>query len=561
MKEETNDQLRTTPPAMLRCITQFGVMCNKAEVLLAPKDGIETVQGEALKKSSELWFMHGAYYDLSLFMKNHPGGEGVLKMTQGLEDVTALFESYHALANIVTIKEMMEQYRYKGAVHDDMLDRFPSKDMASQAKHRAPLDFTFAADGFYNTLRNRVKTHFLQREAGTAFKNVSEKIDLGKVSVARMTKVTKAWYSKELLIMALYTPCFLTMLGVDFGIGKLTGWDLSIWGWGMAARMVAGLCAGWLLQAFSFCTLHDASHYGLFSRRPALTEALSRVCNAWTLWNHASWSAHHVYGHHSFTGDAHRDPDIIHARPFIRKNIMTPILEYARYFLDWQHIAAPVFFLLIPGQTIGQTLSYYCGVRQGYIWRCPVGDHVIRDMPLYEKLTYILSIGAHFYGGSFFASASYFMGCSVLYHICIAPDHDTFESAVLNCVDRHEVTGMPGNKDEALKDWGTIQVRHSGNFCTSSSLWTQMCGGINFQIEHHLFPSMSHMHYHHIAPIVRTVCREFNVPYVSHPTLWSAYRSYLMNLKFCGANDNSDPAVTRAAIASLEATGLDVSER
>lgn len=58
-----------------------------------------------------------------------------------------------------------------------------------------------------------------------------------------------------------------------------------------------------------------------------------------------------------------------------------------------------------------------------------------------------------------------------------------------------------------------IQVRHSGNFSTKSFLVTQLMGGINYQIEHHLFPSMSHMLYQEIAPIVKATCRDFNIPY------------------------------------------------
>ncbi|CAM9734059.1 unnamed protein product, partial [Choristocarpus tenellus] len=58
-------------------------------------------------------------------------------------------------------------------------------------------------------------------------------------------------------------------------------------------------------------------------------------------------------------------------------------------------------------------------------------------------------------------------------------------------------------------------------------------GGINYQIEHHLFPSMSHMHYQDIAPIVQATCDDFGVPYSFHPTLWSAYISFLKNMKHC----------------------------
>ncbi|KAG5177127.1 hypothetical protein JKP88DRAFT_150961, partial [Tribonema minus] len=55
-------------------------------------------------------------------------------------------------------------------------------------------------------------------------------------------------------------------------------------------------------------------------------------------------------------------------------------------------------------------------------------------------------------------------------------------------------------------------------------------GGINYQIEHHLFPSMCHMHYARVAPVVRATCAEFAIPYSAHDTLWSAYASYLRSL-------------------------------
>ena len=54
-----------------------------------------------------------------------------------------------------------------------------------------------------------------------------------------------------------------------------------------------------------------------------------------------------------------------------------------------------------------------------------------------------------------------------------------------------------------------------------------MFGGINYQIEHHLFPNMSSVHYPTIAPVVREFCRENNIPYVHHATIWSAYKSFI----------------------------------
>ena len=50
-------------------------------------------------------------------------------------------------------------------------------------------------------------------------------------------------------------------------------------------------------------------------------------------------------------------------------------------------------------------------------------------------------------------------------------------------------------------------------------------GGINYQIEHHLFPTICHVHFEEIKPIVKDTCKEFNIPYVEHYSIYSALKS------------------------------------
>lgn len=66
------------------------------------------------------------------------------------------------------------------------------------------------------------------------------------------------WYLKEILIVGVYVPLLVYMLGFDiFGLGVFLS---GAW----ARRAVVAFSAGAVLQSFSFCTLHDASHYGLW---------------------------------------------------------------------------------------------------------------------------------------------------------------------------------------------------------------------------------------------------------------------------------------------------------
>jgi linoleoyl-CoA desaturase len=100
---------------------------------------------------------------------------------------------------------------------------------------------------------------------------------------------------------------------------------------------------------------------------------------------------------------------------------------------------------------------------------------------------------------------------NVLYFINIIGDHYLYET--------HE------NKYDG-NNWALRQIRNSGNFANNNFLWTLFFGGINHQIEHHLFPGMSNFHYCSVAPIVRSFCLERNIPYVSLEGMNDVFKSF-----------------------------------
>ncbi|MBX9851897.1 MAG: fatty acid desaturase [Cytophagaceae bacterium] len=61
-----------------------------------------------------------------------------------------------------------------------------------------------------------------------------------------------------------------------------------------------------------------------------------------------------------------------------------------------------------------------------------------------------------------------------------------------------------------------------------------MVGGLNFQVEHHLFPRISHIHYPKINQFVKETCKEFNVKYIEYSSVFKAFRSHLSHLKKLG---------------------------
>uniref|UniRef100_A0A674APV4 Fatty acid desaturase 2 n=1 Tax=Salmo trutta TaxID=8032 RepID=A0A674APV4_SALTR len=65
---------------------------------------------------------------------------------------------------------------------------------------------------------------------------------------------------------------------------------------------------------------------------------------------------------------------------------------------------------------------------------------------------------------------------------------------------------------ERHQDWLTMQLSGTCNI-EQSTFNDWFSGHLNFQIEHHLFPTMPRHNYHLVAPLVRTLCEKHGIPY------------------------------------------------
>jgi linoleoyl-CoA desaturase len=82
--------------------------------------------------------------------------------------------------------------------------------------------------------------------------------------------------------------------------------------------------------------------------------------------------------------------------------------------------------------------------------------------------------------------------------------------------------------------WAVHQVETTVDFARESRVASWLLGGLNFQIEHHLFSRICHVNYAAIAPVVEQTCREFGVEYKHNKTLLSAVRSHYNWLRAMG---------------------------
>ncbi|MBI2257402.1 MAG: acyl-CoA desaturase [Flavobacteriia bacterium] len=90
---------------------------------------------------------------------------------------------------------------------------------------------------------------------------------------------------------------------------------------------------------------------------------------------------------------------------------------------------------------------------------------------------------------------------------------------------------VPENSGQIDADWAVSQLYNTSNFAPKSRFFSWYVGGLNFQIEHHLFPNICHVHYPQLSEIVKKTAQEFQLPYFSEKTFFHALRSHFQMLK------------------------------
>jgi linoleoyl-CoA desaturase len=101
---------------------------------------------------------------------------------------------------------------------------------------------------------------------------------------------------------------------------------------------------------------------------------------------------------------------------------------------------------------------------------------------------------------------------------------------------------LPDDSGNVQADWAVNQLFNTMNFAPKAKLFSWYVGGLNYQVEHHLFPNICHIHYDKLAKIVKETAEEYNLPYFSQKTFWGALREHTIMLRDLGNKDYA-PAI------------------
>jgi linoleoyl-CoA desaturase len=361
--------------------------------------------------------------------------------------------------------------------------------------HHTPPKFAHRKQtDFYATLRQRVNQYF-----------TDNKID--KTGDWRL-------YLKSIIFLTVYITSYVAIYGLQLSFG----YALSLY-----------LLMGIAMSGIGFCIMHDAIH-GSYSKIGWVNKLMG---NTLTLvgGNPATWEIQHNVLHHTYTNVYGHDEDI-HDKPFLRLSPdgkWTKIHRYQHFYAIFLYGMATLMWCSI--KDIRQTINYD---KDGFLEKIGVKKWNVLTEIIVAKIAYL----------SIFFVLPIIFGHFAWYQVLAGFLSMHFVAGVITTVVfqlahvvEHTDYFQPDDANQLENSWAVHQLNTTANFAKNNHIINWFVGGLNFQIEHHLFSNISHVHYSKISPIVKATAIEFGIPYHEFDTLSDAISSHWQVLRQLGNNE------------------------
>ncbi|MDA0196845.1 MAG: acyl-CoA desaturase [Bacteroidetes bacterium] len=292
--------------------------------------------------------------------------------------------------------------------------------------------------------------------------------------------------------------------------------------WGM---FILALIHGFLTAMIGLNIGHDSIH-GSYTSNPRLNKILGLTFNMIGA-NDYVWSISHNIVHHTYTNIPHHDGDI-HQLPILRMEPTQKLWWVHRF----QYIYAYMFYCLasISWVFVKDYVKFFQHQLGGYYRKTFPRKEIVR-LFVYKAIYYTLFLAvplividlAWYWIVLGIVAAHFVQGLTMAIVFMLA----------------HIIEGTsfpePGPDGKIDMAWADLQMYTTSNFAINNPVVNYLCGGLNFQIEHHLFPKVCHIHYSKISRIVRQTAKDHKLPYLEQKTFFGAIASHTRLLKKFGA--------------------------
>jgi linoleoyl-CoA desaturase len=292
---------------------------------------------------------------------------------------------------------------------------------------------------------------------------------------------------------------------------------------GVVLQILESILLGGVVAAIGFNVMHDGAH-GSFSKYKWINSFAALSLNILG-GNNFMWNVKHNVIHHAFTNVDGVDDDI-DIQPWMRMSTTQKkyrLHKYQHIYFWFLYSLLYIFWIFV--------LDY-----QKY-FKSKIGNMPLKKMKLSDHLVFwgfkvfhiFLFVGLPIYMVGFTSWLISFLIFTVVAGLVLSLVFQLAHTV------EHTAFPMPDEKTNKMEDeWAVHQIKTTANFATNNKLVSWLVGGLNFQIEHHLFPKISHIHYPAISKIIRQACQEYGIVYIEYPRVRYAVASHVAFLKQMG---------------------------
>ncbi|MFB2121211.1 fatty acid desaturase [Parapedobacter sp. 2B3] len=329
---------------------------------------------------------------------------------------------------------------------------------------------------------------------------------------------TTMWVKTFVMLLLYVVPYVLMVSGVAGN---------SVWlFWGFWFLMGLGMVG------IGTSVMHDANH-GTYSPNKKVNSTIGSVLEIIGGYS-VTWKIQHNLLHHTYTNIAGLDDDL-NSVVFLRFSPRQPYYWFHRY----QYWYAWFFYMIMTlyWMTAKDYLKAIRYKKHGLLTKYKVSlNGALLRITLYKLFYYgyVLVLPLLFSGMPWYTVLAGFVimhfTAGLLLACIFQPSHIMEESAFAMPV-------TTADSRQMADSWAIHEVGNTTNFAPKNRFLTWFIGGLNYQIEHHLFTWVCHVHYPKIAPIVRSAAAAFGLPYHEQPTFLKALIQHAKMLKKLGRRD------------------------
>lgn len=365
---------------------------------------------------------------------------------------------------------------------------------------KGQIKFAKGQNEFFSILKKRVNTYFEERK-------------ISKHANAAMVL-------KSVILLSAYIIPFILILVAPF-----TWW----------IKMSLFLLMGVAKAGVGMCVMHDANH-GAYSSNRKVNRWVGYTINllGGTAFN---WKLQHNILHHTYTNIADMDEDIMD-RGVLR---MHPHTEHHAHY-KFQRFYAPAIYAI--------TTLYWAVAKDFHQFKRYTEQGVNSNNAEQNKKTFNMIVLSKIIYFSVFIFIPIFLFAVpwwivILGFLLMHAVAGIILTVVFQLAHSVEGTDHPLPDENGLinDNWAIHQMKTTVNFARKSRILNWYLGGLNFQVEHHLFPKICHVHYPKLSEIVKATAEEYNVPYLENETFGKALKSHFRLIKKMGIPTLEDAIV------------------